>query len=179
VLYVGQGIVKTIFVVVIATTVIPAHAQPSPLPLVPTPQQLELRAGATQLSGRWEVQIMADRPVAVGVDGLIADVRQAWGWSWRTGRGRGRHAVIVRPRASFRSKNPLVDAQGYDLRVEGDSIVIAAPTETGRYYGVQTLRQLLRGSPSGILRRMSIHDYPSLAWRGVSDDISRGAGLHA
>jgi hypothetical protein len=43
---------------------------------------------------------------------------------------------------------------------------------------VQTLRQLLRGEGSGgktlAIPSLVIRDWPSMEWRGVSDDISRG-----
>jgi hexosaminidase len=69
-------------------------------------------------------------------------------------------------------------SQGYVIRATDSGVLVAGPTAQGLFYGVQTLRQLLRpegpggktlASPALVLR-----DWPSMQWRGVSDDISRG-----
>ena len=68
--------------------------------------------------------------------------------------------------------------QGYMIRAADSGVVVAARTAQGVFYGVQTLRQLLR--PEGATGKslaipaLVIRDWPSMEWRGVSDDISRG-----
>jgi hypothetical protein len=65
--------------------------------------------------------------------------------------------------------------QGYLLYADRTTILVAGATQQGLFYGVQTLRQLLR--PEGddlICPAVSIRDWPSMEWRGVHDDISRG-----
>ena len=65
--------------------------------------------------------------------------------------------------------------QGYLLYADDSRILVAGATPQGLFYGVQTLRQLLR--PKGkelICPAVSIRDWPSMEWRGVHDDISRG-----
>ena len=65
--------------------------------------------------------------------------------------------------------------QGYLLFSDARHLIVAANTGQGLFYGVQTLRQLLR--PEGrilICPAVSIRDWPSMEWRGVQDDISRG-----
>jgi hexosaminidase len=68
--------------------------------------------------------------------------------------------------------------QGYVIRVTDTGVVIASQTAQGVFYGVQTLRQLPRpegpGSKTLSVPAMVIRDWPSVEWRGVSDDISRG-----
>ncbi|MFV1981300.1 MAG: glycoside hydrolase family 20 zincin-like fold domain-containing protein, partial [Rhodothermia bacterium] len=64
---------------------------------------------------------------------------------------------------------------GYVLVVDGPEIRISANTDSGIYYGAQTLKQLIRGYlAEGSIPGMRIIDWPDLAFRGVSDDISRG-----
>jgi hypothetical protein len=150
-----------------------ASAEGPRLPIVPAPKQVSVQPGTVPLDGGWEVQMLGATPELAAVEGLLSDMRIAHAWSWRVTReGRSRHRIIVRSRPAFGAGIPLLEAQGYELSVEPDSIIIAAPTAVARDYGVQTLRQLLRASAT--LPRMKILDYPSLAWRGVSDDISRG-----
>src|SRR5713226_844888 len=69
-------------------------------------------------------------------------------------------------------------SQGYVIRVADSGVLVAGRTAQGLFYGVQTLRQLLRpGGPGGkmlAVPALVIRDWPSMEWRGVSDDISRG-----
>ncbi len=79
--------------------------------------------------------------------------------------------------------------EGYLLAATPRIIVVAARTGAGLFYGVQTLRQLLR--PSSLLPQpaegewsrsrvqygspaVAIRDWPAMRWRGVHDDVSRG-----
>jgi hexosaminidase len=71
--------------------------------------------------------------------------------------------------------------QGYVIRVTDSGILIAGQSAQGLFYGVQTLRQLLQERENGagktrelIIPAVTIRDWPSMEWRGVSDDISRG-----
>jgi hypothetical protein len=68
---------------------------------------------------------------------------------------------------------PKLDTEGYIVHINSDGVVVAAVTETGLFYGAQTLIQLIRSSPSA-LPALTIWDWPLMDIRGVSDDISRG-----
>src|ERR1700676_5766687 len=69
-------------------------------------------------------------------------------------------------------------SQGYVIRATDSGVLVAGPTAQGLFYGVQTLRQLLRpegpGGKTLAVPALVIRDWPSMEWRGVSDDISRG-----
>ena len=68
-----------------------------------------------------------------------------------------------------------IGKQGYSLIIKKDLILIAANTKVGAYYGVQTLKQLLRGNRfKQFLPGLKIVDWPDLKYRGILDDISRG-----
>lgn len=68
--------------------------------------------------------------------------------------------------------------QGYIIRVTDSGVLVAGCTAQGLFYGAQTLRQLLRpdgfGGKTLAIPALVIRDWPSMEWRGVSDDISRG-----
>jgi hexosaminidase len=65
--------------------------------------------------------------------------------------------------------------QGYLLYSDKTHLIVAANTGQGLFYGVQTLRQLLRQDDGKLIcPAVSIRDWPSMEWRGVQDDISRG-----
>jgi hypothetical protein len=73
---------------------------------------------------------------------------------------------------------PELATQGYVIHARDTGVVIAGESAQGVFYGVQTLRQLLR--PKAAQRNdlevpaLDLRDWPSMEWRGVSDDISRG-----
>jgi N-acetyl-beta-hexosaminidase len=71
-----------------------------------------------------------------------------------------------------------LDKQGYVIRVTDTGVLVAGRSAQGVFYGMQTLRQLLRPEGSGgktlAVPALVIRDWPSMEWRGVSDDISRG-----
>ena len=76
------------------------------------------------------------------------------------------------------------DAQGYAILADRRRILVAGASEQGAFYGVQTLRQLLRpaeasGAADAHVSELdcpavAIRDWPAMKWRGASIDISRG-----
>lgn len=65
--------------------------------------------------------------------------------------------------------------EGYKLLILPDTILITANNQKGLFYGLQTLKQIIRGADSkSFLPGLIITDYPSLNIRAVMDDISRG-----
>ncbi|MBZ5702168.1 MAG: beta-N-acetylhexosaminidase [Acidobacteriia bacterium] len=66
-------------------------------------------------------------------------------------------------------------AQGYLLFADKSRILVAGESGQGLFYGVQTLRQLLR--PSGKQLRCpgaAIRDWPSMEWRGAQNHLIGG-----
>ncbi len=65
--------------------------------------------------------------------------------------------------------------EGYLLKIGRRQILITSAGEAGAFYGVQTLVQLLRGYPDPEpLPALSVRDWPSIGFRCVMDDVSRG-----
>ncbi|HXM46966.1 MAG TPA: beta-N-acetylhexosaminidase, partial [Pyrinomonadaceae bacterium] len=65
--------------------------------------------------------------------------------------------------------------EAYILMVGVRQIVVAGKTTAGTFYGLQTLKQLVRGEGStASIPVLTITDWPTMRWRAVSDDISRG-----
>ncbi len=65
--------------------------------------------------------------------------------------------------------------EAYLLHVDKSRIVVAGKGDSGTFYGVQTLRQLI--TPDGekaAVPALTIKDWPAMEWRGVHYDISRG-----
>ncbi|MFT3824657.1 MAG: glycoside hydrolase family 20 zincin-like fold domain-containing protein [Chitinophagaceae bacterium] len=64
-----------------------------------------------------------------------------------------------------------IGKEGYLLIRKGKHQVLAANTETGLFYGLQTLKQL---SKANYNKEIFIADWPSFDYRVMYDDISRG-----
>ena len=69
----------------------------------------------------------------------------------------------------------VIGQQGYLLFSDKSHLIVAANSGEGLFYGVQTLRQMLR--PRGkhfVFPSVTIRDWPNLNVDGVRDDLSRG-----
>jgi len=62
---------------------------------------------------------------------------------------------------------PVTAAQGYLLQITPSWVLVAGADRRGTFYGVQTLRQLLRPSRARTLRETVIRDWPDHAVRAV------------
>ena len=65
------------------------------------------------------------------------------------------------------------NSEKYTLVCTEDAVRISAPSLAGAFYGIQTLRQLLRSS-DGRIALCNIEDEPDMAHRGFYHDVSRG-----
>ena len=67
------------------------------------------------------------------------------------------------------------DPEGYFLHVSRDQVTVLGKTNPGLFYGVQTLRQMIMPQSGGhAIPGVEIRDWPSMRYRGLHDDISRG-----
>ena len=62
--------------------------------------------------------------------------------------------------------------QGYVIHIDRMNVNIAALNTAGLFYGIQTLGQITAGRTS--LPAMHLRDWPSMQYRGVQYDVSRG-----
>ncbi len=147
----------------------------SPLSLIPMPAEIHPSEGSCQLSSQWKLQNQTNHPDDdYALDLISKEIQTDYHWTLEKTTQHQTHTIILREMAPRLDDPELFKTQGYRLLLEKSNIIIEAPTSTGRYYGAQTLRQLVRASKNGKLPRLKIKDYPSLEIRGISDDISRG-----
>jgi hypothetical protein len=116
---------------------------------------------------------------------FIDDVKQTSGIVLRVSSGKRSRAILIgkldQPviQSALRSRsvsvNPSLGEEGYVLDVRKDGVIVAGTSAAGVFYGLQTLKQLVRGDASNAyIQGVQIVDWPAMRWRGVSDDISRG-----
>lgn len=111
----------------------------------------------------------ADRP---GVELLLKDIKHRFGLEWTLAGdvpgATGVSCVIIDrakpgsghgPFASFGETRP----EGYRLAVQENRIVIEGHDDAGTFYGIQTLRQLIRHDRT--VPALAILDWPEMPWR--------------
>jgi len=65
--------------------------------------------------------------------------------------------------------------EGYQLKVNADGVTIAAPSEAGVFYGIQTLRKSIDVAQGANIElpAVEINDEPRFSYRGMHLDVSR------
>ncbi len=166
--------------------------------LIPAPRLLEERAGAWALPADLRIAVAGpDEYDAFLIRHLCEQLREAGGRAGRVAEAGGEADIVLvraggdsavgeeragRPRAPMEREavaalEELPAAgweEGYSLVVSPRGVAIAAATNAGLFYGVQTLVQLVRAAAGGPVACRRIVDWPALRYRGWQDDISRG-----
>lgn len=143
------------------------------LPLVPAPRSLVRVAGVATLGPGWTIDL-EDTVRDVFAARLLADeIASSFGWNppvVAAGAAAGPSILL----STAPSGAPAFPRQSYALSIRPRRVTVRASSPQGRFYAIQTLRQIVRGSPDATLPCLDIVDWPALAWRGASDDIARG-----
>ena len=164
-----------------------AGAQSPSLQIIPAPKQVS-PSEAEFLIGREARIVLADDKSVddrFAAQDFVDDVKQVAGVNLKIGgssRGEILIGLIDLPRIQQALKRRGLDPgvqkltdEGYLLTVSRNQVVVAGKTSAGTFYGLQTLKQLVRGEGAGaFIPGVKIVDWPTMRWRAVSDDISRG-----
>ncbi len=153
--------------------------------LVPWPQQVQRMDGSFMLTAR--TRICADwasrRTAAFFAQRLGRSTGYASKLHWRISADALPNSILF----TRKDASPRLGAEGYELVVTTNCIVIRAPAQAGLFYGGQTLLQLLSFperagadmpvGPAGLTRLVApcvrITDWPRFPWRGLMLDVSR------
>jgi hexosaminidase len=161
------------------------------LKLVPAPKEVQLRDGGFQVGPRTKifVQLGHQSEDRIAAETLAEEVADQSGLRLdilgMKAAGKAEDGAIVLARLQdsrvrqFLARNglkadDLVGEDGYLLFSDKQHLIVAANTGQGLFYGVQTLRQLLRPAGKGLMcPAVGIRDWPSLEVRGQQNDASR------
>jgi hexosaminidase len=160
----------------------------STIKIIPQPREVTGTGNKFFLSRK--VQLALADPNSVddrfAANDFIQDVKETAGIDLRLGRGRGAQTILIgllsTPAIQSALKTPGLtlpnglNEEGYVLSAQADRVVVGGASPAGVFYGLQTLKQLVRGDADrGVyIQGVNIIDWPAMRWRGVSDDISRG-----
>ncbi|HET6215977.1 MAG TPA: beta-N-acetylhexosaminidase [Acidobacteriaceae bacterium] len=158
-------------------------AAPNHSPLLPRPQNVQYGTGQIALRNL-TIEFSAspndeDRFAA----GLLARAIET-----RTGvlipitKDHAAKDAIVLDRTGIGSDLPLPEdvpgpssREAYDVTITPTGVTIRALSSTGIFYGIETLTQMIEGQERAAMFPIAtVHDWPSLAFRGTLVDISHG-----
>jgi hexosaminidase len=175
-----------------ALSALDSEARPQ-LKLVPAPKEVQLRDGGFQVGPRTRifVQLGHQSEDRIAAETLAEEVADQSGLRLdilgmkAAGKAEGGAIVLARLQDSrvreFLARNGLkadesVGENGYLLFSDKTHLIVAANTGQGLFYGVQTLRQLLRPEGKGLMcPAVGIRDWPTLARPDTRGDLSREA----
>jgi hexosaminidase len=188
-----KRLVLAIALVVPATSWSSAEGAPTQkqLKLIPQPKEVQIRDGSFHVRAATKILVefghqQEDRIAAETLAEEIRDQSGLYvGIIGSREKGKQHRSTIELARLQDKSVRNFLEAKGLKADVIGDQgyllfsdklrLIVAANTGQGLFYGVQTLRQLLHREGSVLVcPAVSIRDWPSMEWRGVQDDISRG-----
>ncbi|GAB4045990.1 family 20 glycosylhydrolase [Spirosoma litoris] len=168
--------VKAIFLILLVGFVLKSAAATT-VPVLPYPQQVAVGKQMEPLSTN----------LTFAGSGIESDIMNRLTANWQllianqsTQRARQPLTLVLSGKSA--KTNSLVEAyapgwpakvgdEGYVLVLNAKHKLIAANTEIGLFYGLQSLKQLTR---AGWRQELVITDWPSFVNRGIYDDISRG-----
>jgi hypothetical protein len=172
-----------------------ARAQQAPAPtagskpvqIIPAPKSLK-QTGEDFPLARGARVVLADAKSdddRFAAQDFADDLKETAGVTLKVGTGGGKRQILVGPLSNARVRTAVEKAgldvpgglneEGYVLAVTADLVLVAGRSAAGTFYGLQTLKQLVRGEGEGAyVQGVRVADWPSMRWRGLSDDISRG-----
>jgi N-acetyl-beta-hexosaminidase len=155
----------------------------NPLKLIPQPKEVQLHAGSFRVkpTTRILVEFGHQAEDRIAAETLAEEIHDRSGLKVSiTGEkpdAKQERSTIVLARLqdqgvkTFLARRGLkadsIGDQGYLLFSDKAHLIVAANTGQGLFYGVQTLRQLLREDGGSLVcPAVSIRDWPSMEWRG-------------
>jgi hexosaminidase len=160
--------------------------------LVPEPKEVHLRDGGFHVGPKTRifVQLGHQSEDRIAAETLAEEIADQSGLQLgimgmkASAKAEGGAIVLARLQdrrvRSFLEKNGLtadqsVGQDGYLLFSDKSHLIVAANGGEGLFYGVQTLRQLLRSAGKELIcPALSIRDWPNLEQRGLRTNISKG-----
>ncbi len=180
-------ILRVAILVTFAFTGAQAQTQPQKVQVIPQPKQLSATAESFRFNRETRVVLADPRSDddRFAAQDFIDDLKATAGLTLTVGSAKTRAAILIGRmdlpsivQALKRTGMELpatLSTEGYVLVANANEVVVAGNTSTGTFYGVQTLKQLVRGDgASAFIPGVKIVDWPTMRWRAVSDDISRG-----
>jgi len=167
-------------------TQLPSHPIAQSPRLIPQPREIEIDRGKFKFNEQSTSIWMNDPIHQFAAEQLQAEIKNHFNLNIPIGKKKTQKQIVLGiPQSNEFIQVTLqkiglkceeeIGNEGYVLFISPEQIIIAANTETGVFYGVQTLKQIIRSHDENRgISCLKIKDYPMLKIRGILDDISRG-----
>ena len=172
-----------LFCAIFLAFVLTCAAQNAALQIIPQPRQIEANDQNFPLKPGTQIALASSRSEndRFATQDFIEDVRKTANVELKIGGGKILVGLLDNPRISRAFQNAKfeipadLNAEGYVLIVSNNQIVVGGKSEAGTFYGLQTLKQMVRGEgANAFVQGARIVDFPAMRYRAFSDDISRG-----
>ncbi len=140
--------------------------------IIPTPQQVERSGQRFRLGVRADYELVGDpQNLKKGREILSEALAETAGFSTES-----TMTVILEKKDDFTIDDISAEqlSEAYSLEISSEKILIRSGTGKGLFYGLMSVTQLVKAAEDGTIPTLRILDYPDMAWRGISDDFSRG-----
>ena len=144
---------------------------PAQISIIPKPAELSITSTADSFAITPEtVIVMENKSLRPSADFFSDYVKQLYGFSLKTARKAGNNSIFLGVQ-----KNGAATTGAYTMNVNKKGISIKGDDETGVFYGIQTLVQLLPVQKTSSLNipPVQIKDAPRYQYRGVMLDVGR------
>ncbi len=181
-----DGVSMLLALLVAAGSVSAEVSSAKELRLIPFPKSVRLERGSLRLKGRLRVVTGEDPADRFAAEELRRKIRDRTGIEAKIGGGVAldgnemhtlRLSVAGAPQERIEALPPKKERgnEAYALRVSPAGVLIQSVSSRGLFYGVQTLKQLIRANMvEGAIPCLIIEDWPAFRHRGFQDDITRG-----
>ncbi|HTQ28452.1 MAG TPA: beta-N-acetylhexosaminidase, partial [Puia sp.] len=159
---------RTLFAAAFLFLTIALEAQD--ISMIPKPVSLVAGKGTFTISSNTRIR-MEGSSVKASVDFLNDYLERIYGFRLQAAKASDRTNLVV---LNFeRMDYPIPGA--YRMEIDDRQVYIAGDNETGVFYGIQSLIQLLPVQPSAalVVPQLKIEDHPRFAYRGLHLDVGR------
>ena len=158
-------------------------AAATPLQIIPQPKEMAATGEDFPLKNNSKIALADARSAAdrFAAQDFIDDVKQTGNVNLQIGGGKILVGLLDNRKiqSAFQKAKVEIPAnlndEGYVLFVDSKQILVGGKTEVGTFYGLQTLKQMVRGDgQNAYVQGARIIDFPTMRYRAFSDDVSRG-----
>lgn len=147
-----------------------ADAQKLQDKILPTPRDISYQRGRTELNSQWQIVYQGRLKTEAGY--LQKQIQQS-GLDLQAKAG---VTEQLQQKIVLLVDNKVAAAEGYQLTISDDSIIIRGSDNAGAFYGAQSLLSLLPATVNNqkySLPQLNASDSPRFAWRGMHYDMAR------
>lgn len=143
--------------------------------VIPTPLKMEQDKGAFRISKATRLYTNLKGEEEKALKGYLSTLPAPFNSGFDTGKGVRENTLVLQKTETNSTENAGKSLEGYSLKVTPERILIQSGTDTGLFYGLQTLLQLAEptGKTTLTVNAVSIEDAPRFEYRGFMLDVSR------